>query len=103
MLFRSQASRAKTGDAGLRSLIEDALEAVEKEPGNLNLYRDLASNYRKLGDFDNSLLWVNKARETEAAFRFSFCELRPPCIHLGLGNPLLDGETRHHLFGVAGR
>ena len=61
-----QASRAKTGDAGLRSLIEDALEAVEKEPGNLNLYRDLASNYRKLGDFDNSLLWVNKARETEA-------------------------------------
>ncbi len=59
------ASRAKTGEAGLRTLIEDALVAVEKEPGNLNLYRDLAANYRKLGEFDNSLLWVNKARETE--------------------------------------
>ena len=44
-----------------------------------------------------------KARETETAFGFSLCELRPPSIHLGLGTPLLDGKTRHHLFGVAGR
>lgn len=61
-----QAGRAKTGDAGLRSLIADALKAVEEEPLNMNLYRDLASNYRKLNDFDNALLWVSKARELDA-------------------------------------
>ncbi len=61
-----QASRAKTGDAGLRALIEDALKAVAEEPLNMNLYRDLASNYRKLKDYDNALLWVSKARELDA-------------------------------------
>jgi len=61
-----QASRAKTGESGLRALIEDALEAVEKEPESMNHYRDLASHYRKLGEFDNALEWVEKARATEA-------------------------------------
>ena len=61
-----QASRAKTGESGLRALIEDALEAVEKEPESLNHYRDLASHYRKLGEFDNAIEWVEKARQTEA-------------------------------------
>ncbi|CAI8305053.1 MAG: Lipopolysaccharide assembly protein B [Opitutia bacterium UBA7350] len=60
-----QASRAKTGDAGLRSLIKDALEAVEAESENINLYRDIASNYRKLGEFDNALEWINKARQLD--------------------------------------
>lgn len=60
-----QASRAKTGEAGLRSLIEDALQAVEAEPDNINLYRDLASNYRKLGEFENALEWISKARQLE--------------------------------------
>lgn len=60
------AGRAKTGDAGLRAQIEDSLKAVAGEPLNMNLYRDLAGNYRKLKDFDNALLWVGKARELDA-------------------------------------
>lgn len=61
-----QAGRAKTGESGLRSLIEESKKSVEKEPGNMNHYRDIASNYRKLGEYDNALEWVGKARELEA-------------------------------------
>lgn len=61
-----QAGRAKTGDAGLRSMINEALEAVADQPDNMNHYRDLASYYRKLKEFDNALLWVGKARELDA-------------------------------------
>lgn len=61
-----QAARAKTGEVGLRSLIEESKKAVEAEPGNINNYRDIASNYRKLGDYDSALEWVGKARELEA-------------------------------------
>lgn len=61
-----QAGRAKTGESGLRSLIEEAKKAVAEEPGNMNHYRDIASNYRKLGEYDNALEWVGKARELEA-------------------------------------
>lgn len=61
-----QAGRAKTGESGLRSLIEEAKKAVAEEPGNMNHYRDIASNYRKLGEYDDALEWVGKARELEA-------------------------------------
>ena len=61
-----QAGRAKTGESGLRSLIEAAKKAVAEEPENMNHYRDIASNYRKLGEYDDALEWVGKARELEA-------------------------------------
>lgn len=61
-----QASRAQTGEEGLRALIQDALKGLEEEPGNMNHYRDLVSHYRKLGELDNALLWIGKAREQEA-------------------------------------
>lgn len=61
-----QAGRAKTGEAGLRSLIEDAKKAVEETPENINYYRDIAANYRKLQEYDNALEWVGKARKLEA-------------------------------------
>ncbi|MGC6423834.1 MAG: tetratricopeptide repeat protein [Lentimonas sp.] len=61
-----QASRAKTGESGLRALISDALVAVESEPENMNLYRELAGNYRKLKEYDDALLWVGKARQLDA-------------------------------------
>jgi tetratricopeptide (TPR) repeat protein len=60
-----QASRAKTGEAGLRSMIEDAKAAVEAEPENINFYRDIAANYRKLGEFENALEWIQKARQLD--------------------------------------
>ena len=50
----------------MRSLIEDALKAVEAEPENINLYRDIASNYRKLGEFENALEWIEKARQLDS-------------------------------------
>ena len=61
-----QAGRAKTGEAGLRSLIEDAKVAVVEQPGNINFYREISSNYRKLGEFDDALEWIGKARQLEA-------------------------------------
>jgi tetratricopeptide (TPR) repeat protein len=61
-----QAGRAKTGDAGLHALIEQAKQGVAAEPNNMNFYRDIAANYRKLGDYDSALEWVGKARELEA-------------------------------------
>ncbi len=61
-----QAGRAKTGESGLRSLIEDAKKAVAEQPENMNYYREIASNYRKLGEFDSALEWVEKARKLEA-------------------------------------
>ena len=32
----------------------------------MNFYREIASNYRKLGDYDSALEWVAKARSLEA-------------------------------------
>ncbi len=61
-----QAGRAKTGEAGLRSMIEDAKAAVAEQPENINFYREICSNYRKLGDYENALEWIAKARQLEA-------------------------------------
>ena len=61
-----QAGRAKTGDSGLRALIVEAKKGVDLEPENMNFYREIASNYRKLGDFDSALEWVDRARQLEA-------------------------------------
>lgn len=61
-----QAGRAKTGESGLRAQIEEAKKGVQAEPENMNFYREIASNYRKLGDYDSALEWVGKARQLEA-------------------------------------
>lgn len=61
-----QAGRAKTGESGLRALIEEAKKGVEATPDNMNYYRDIAANYRKLGDYDSAMEWVSKARKLEA-------------------------------------
>lgn len=61
-----QAGRAKTGESGLRALIEEAKKGVAETPDNMNFYREIASNYRKLGDYDSALEWVAKARSLEA-------------------------------------
>lgn len=60
------AARAQTGEAGLRAMIDEAKAALEEEPGNMNHYRDLASHYRKLGEYDNALEWLGKSRKLEA-------------------------------------
>jgi len=61
-----QQNRAKTGESGMRSLIEEAKKKVEQEPESLNHYREIASNYRQLGEYDNALEWLEKGRQLEA-------------------------------------
>ena len=61
-----QASRSVTGKDAIESLIKSALTKAADEPGNINVMRDLANNYHKLGDFENAILWISKARETDA-------------------------------------
>ncbi|MGB0373242.1 MAG: tetratricopeptide repeat protein [Opitutales bacterium] len=61
-----QASRSVTGEDALRDLIAEALKKAEKEPENLNVLRELTTNYRKLADYDNALLWIGKARSLES-------------------------------------
>jgi tetratricopeptide (TPR) repeat protein len=61
-----QAARARTGEAGLRSLVEEARKRVEEEPDNINHYRELSSHHRKLGEFDEALEWIEKARRIES-------------------------------------
>jgi tetratricopeptide (TPR) repeat protein len=60
-----QANRAKTGESGLRSLIEEAMAAVAEEPENINYYREISSNYQKLGELDHAIEWIRKARQLE--------------------------------------
>lgn len=60
-----QAGRAKTGEAGLRSLVETCLEAIKASPENITHYRDLIAYYRDLGELEDALKWLVKARQLE--------------------------------------
>ena len=44
--------------------IPGILEKIEKTPEDLQLYRDLARNYRLTGDLDSAIAAIQKARET---------------------------------------
>ena len=60
-----QAAKAKTSDSEIHALIEEAKKAVREQPDNLNLYREIFNNYRKLKELDNALEWIAKARKLE--------------------------------------
>jgi tetratricopeptide (TPR) repeat protein len=61
-----QASKARTSDSEIHSMIEAAKKAVTEQPDNLNLYREISNNYRKLKELDKALEWIAKARKLEA-------------------------------------
>lgn len=61
-----QAGKAKTSDSAIRAMIEETKKAVCEQPENLNLYREIFNNYRKLNELDKSLEWIAKARQLEA-------------------------------------
>ena len=61
-----QAGRAKTGEAGLRSLVETCLASITASPENITHYRDVVGYYRELGELDNALNWLGKARQLDA-------------------------------------
>jgi tetratricopeptide (TPR) repeat protein len=58
-----QASKVVTADTMTQRLLDEALARVAKEPNNLNHYRSVAQAYRQLGNLDEALAWVRKARE----------------------------------------
>lgn len=61
-----QAGRAKTGELGLRSLVETCHESITASPENITHYRDLVGYYRELGELENALKWLVKARQLDA-------------------------------------
>ena len=58
-----QESKVVTADVMTNRLLDEALARVAKEPNNLNHYRSVAQAYRQLGNLEEALGWVRKARE----------------------------------------
>ena len=61
-----QASKTMTDSKGLEGLIRDAYEKVQKEPDNINHYKQLSDYYQRYGDLENAIAWIQQAREQEA-------------------------------------
>jgi tetratricopeptide (TPR) repeat protein len=75
-----QSAKVVTGDAMTQRLLDEALARVAKEPQNLVHYRSVAQAYRQLGNLDEALAWVRKARaqpvgKTDAALEKQESEL----------------------------
>lgn len=62
-----QAAKVVTSVEMGQRLIEEALEAVGREPANLNHYRTLVNGYRQQGRTAEALRWVQRAREQPGA------------------------------------
>lgn len=75
-----QEKKVVAADTMTQRLLDEALAKVTKEPNNLNHYRAVAQAYRQLGNLDESLAWVRKARQqptgkTDAALEKQESEL----------------------------
>ena len=57
-----QEGKIVTADVMTQRLLDEALARVAKEPLNLNHYRSVSQAYRQLGNLDEALAWVRKAR-----------------------------------------
>jgi len=57
-----QAAKVVASGDMTQRLLDEALALVAKEPTNLNHYRSVAQAYRKLGNLEETLVWVRKAR-----------------------------------------
>jgi len=58
-----QSAKVVTGDVMGQRLLDEALARVAKEPANLNHYRSVSQAYRQMGNLDEAIAWVRKARE----------------------------------------
>lgn len=75
-----QGAKSVTADSMTQRLLEEALARVAKEPMNMNHYRSVAQAYRQLGNLEDALVWVRKARDqptgrTDAALEKQESEL----------------------------
>ena len=80
-----QAGKVVTGDTMTQRLLDEALGRVAKEPNNMNHYRSVSQAYKQLGNLDEALNWVRKARElpvgkTDAALEKQETELATAVI-----------------------
>jgi tetratricopeptide (TPR) repeat protein len=86
-----QSAKVVTGDAMTQRLLDEALARVAKEPLNLNHYRSVAQAYRQLGQLEQSLEWVRKARaqptgRTDAALEKQESELATAVVEQKVKN-----------------
>ncbi len=58
-----QAARSVNDEDTLEQMTKKAIERLEKEPDNINLYREIIRNYRNLGKFEKAVEFLTKARE----------------------------------------
>lgn len=58
-----QAAKVVASGDMTQRLLDEALALVVKEPANLNHYRSITQAYQKLGNLDEALNWVRKARQ----------------------------------------
>jgi tetratricopeptide (TPR) repeat protein len=80
-----QAAKVVTGDVMAQRLLDEALARVAKEPNNLNHYRSVSQAYRQMGNLDEALAWLRKARaqpvgKTDAALEKQESELATAVI-----------------------
>ena len=61
-----QASKSINDAKGLEDLIRQAYNNWEKEPENLNHYRQLSELYQKYGDLENAIAWIQEARKQDS-------------------------------------
>lgn len=61
-----QAARVVNDAETVEKLAQKNLEQLEKEPENLNLYREIISGYRSISNFDKALEFTKKARLTSS-------------------------------------
>ena len=61
-----QAAKLTASGDMTQRLLGEALVLVTKEPANLTHYRTVAQTYRQLGNLDEALAWVRKARQQPA-------------------------------------
>jgi tetratricopeptide (TPR) repeat protein len=61
-----QSAKVVTSDNMTQRLLDEALGRVAKEPLNLNHYRTVAQAYRQMGNLEESLAWIRKARQQPA-------------------------------------
>ncbi len=58
-----QASRVMNDAETLARLIGQLQERIEREPDNINLYKEIAGHYRTLREFDSALYYIQQSRQ----------------------------------------
>ena len=57
-----QASKIVTSEEMTQKLIDEALIRLQSQPDNLNHYRSVVDGYKKIGDLEQALVYIGKAR-----------------------------------------